>query len=114
MSLARPTRARPVYRLRPATSVDYDGDTVESWDTPTRDRLRGAVVQDVTSTEKDGVVRRLTESERLLLVPGRADLHRDDRVEVGGEVWRVDGDPVTRRSESMGTFTSAQLVRFTA
>jgi hypothetical protein len=114
VSLARPTRARPVYRLRPGTSLDYDGDPVESWDAPARDRLRGAVVQDVTSTEKDGVVRRLTESERRLLVPGRADLHRDDRVEVDGGIWRVDGDPVTRRSESMGTFTSAQLVRFTA
>lgn len=114
MSLARPTRARPVYRLRPGTVTDYDGDTVESWDTPSRDRLRGAVVHDVTSVEKDGVVRRLTESERLLLIPRLTDLHRDDRVEVDGDIWRVDGDPVTRRSESMGTFTSAQLVRFTA
>lgn len=114
MSLARPTRARPVYRLRPGTTRDYDGDLVESWDAPERQRLRGAVVHDVTSSEKDGIVTRLTEGERLLLVPSAADLHRDDRVEVDGEIWRVDGDPVVRRSESMGTFTSAQLVRFTA
>jgi len=114
VSLARPTRARPVYRLRPGMAADYDGDPVESWAAPVRERLRGAVVQDVTSTEKDGVVTRLARAERRLLVPGRPGLTLDDRVEIAGETWRVDGDPVVRRSESMGTFTSAQLVRFTA
>ena len=98
MSLLRPGRPAKAVRLRPRTVLDSDGDPIESWNDPLREPLKRATVDSVTSTEEDGVIRRLIEAERVLFVPYVADLTRFDRVELGTEVWRVAGDPVVRRA----------------
>lgn len=99
-----------VTRLRAGTTLDSDGDPVESWAVPVRALLRGAQVQPVSSTEDDGA-RRLIEGEALLIVPGSPDLKATDRVEVGAEVWRVNGTPVVRRGLASGSYTSVALTR---
>ena len=111
MTLLRPRRPAKAVRLRARTVLDSDGDPVESWDDPLREPLKRATVDSVTSTEEDGVVRRLIEAERLLFLPHAADLTRFDRVELGDEVWRVHGDPVVRTALSSGTYTKAHLTR---
>ena len=103
--------ARPVYRLRAGVTEDSYGDPVESWDTPERVRIPGASVQDVSVVEDNGVSRRINRGERTLYAPGAIDLTKDDRVEVDGEVWQVDGTPEARRGLASGTFTTARLTQ---
>lgn len=101
-----------VVRLRPALVEDSYGDPVESWDFPSRIRLRGADIQAVSSTEQEGTARRLVEDARVLFVPGVPDLTSADRIETeDGEVWRVDGNPVVRRGQALGVYTTATLTR---
>ena len=101
----------PVYRLRPGTVLDSDGDPVESWDAPDRFKLAGAVVQDVSTVEEEGVSKQIVKGERTLFVPRRVDLKADDRIEVEGEQWRVNGDPVTKAGLASGVLTTAALTR---
>jgi hypothetical protein len=100
-------RAPKVYRVRPALVPDSYGDPVESPTASTRSQIVGATVEYVDSEEDGSVVRR----ERVLFVPRAYDLTKDDRVDVGGELWRIDGDPVTFRGRASGTYTSAVLKR---
>jgi hypothetical protein len=104
-------RASRAYRLRATVAADAYGDPVLSWEEPERTPLAKATVQAVTSTETDrptGV--RLTDA-RALFVPGVADLTAADRVEIDGEVWRVDGTPAVLRGLVSGVYTTASLVR---
>ncbi|AYN58490.1 head closure Hc1 [Arthrobacter phage Liebe] len=103
----------PVYRLRAGTTTDSYGDPVESWDAPDRVRLRGASVQDVTVAEGEGVARRVIRREWTLFAPGAVDLTADDRVEYEGDVWRVDGDPATKRGLGSAVYTVCALTRVT-
>lgn len=100
-----------VYRLRAVAAVDSYGDPVESWTTPERVRLTGATVQDVRAEEVEGAVRRTISGEKVLFVPGAADLTENDRVEVSGAVWRVNGPPSVLRGLGSSTFTTANLTR---
>lgn len=109
MLLTAYTRAPAVYRLRPGTTTDSYGDPVESWDAPERVLLRGASVQSVSVVEDEGVERRIIRGQKTLFVPGAVDLTADDRVEVAGEVWKVDGDPVTRAGLASTVYTTAAL-----
>lgn len=99
----------PVYRLRASTGTDSYGDPVEGWDTPDRLRLRGATVQDVSVVEDEGVERRIIRGQKRLYIPGKADVTEDDRVEVDGEVWKVDGTPVFRTGLGSSRYTTAVL-----
>lgn len=101
----------PVYRLRPYERVDSVGDTVRSWDTPKRELIRRAQVQEVTSRDTDGNVVVIDGERRLLIDGPRPDLTATDRVEYDGEVWRIDGKPLTRPGLAMGTHTVAKLIR---
>lgn len=101
----------PVYRLRPAERVDSVGDTVRSWTDPNRVRLKGADVQEVSSREADGTVVRLDGERRLLIDGPRPDLTATDRIEYLGEVWRIDGEPLTKPALAIGTTTVARLIR---
>jgi head-tail adaptor len=102
-----------VYRLRAVAGVDSYGDPVESWTTPERVRLKGATVQDVRTEEVEGSTRTIVRGEKALFVPGAVDLTEDDRIEVSGEVWRVNGPPTVRRGLGSATFTTATLTRTT-
>ena len=101
----------PVYRLRPAERVDSVGDVVRSWAEPDRARIPRAQVQEVSSREADGTVVRLDGERRLLVDGPRPDLDATDRVEYLGEVWRVDGEPITKPGLAMGSHTVAKLIR---
>lgn len=105
------TRAPKVYRIRAARSLDSYGDPVDDWDNPVRERLPRAILQAPSSVEVDGTGKRLVTGERSLYAPYPLDLTAEDRIEVGGEVWRVDGDPIIRQGFAMGVYTTATLVR---
>ena len=113
MILTAPAYAPVVTRLRAGATTDSYGDPVESWDTPERFVLRGASVQDVSVVEEDGVTRRVLRGVRTLYVPGAADLTAEDRVEVSGEVWTVDGKPEVRRGLASSVYTTARLAQTT-
>lgn len=105
------TRGPKVYRLRASQGVDSYGDPVESWDAPERVRLYRAVIQEPTTVEEESPGKRVVSGERALYTPYAADLLSGDRIEVGGEVWRVQGEPKIRRGLAMGVYTSATLAR---
>jgi len=112
--LLKPTRRRdPVYKLTPRTVSDSYGDPVLSWDDADKDELPGATWEDVTSEEDANGNRRLVSNTRQLFVPGRCRITQQDRVEIRGEVWRVDGDPIDREGMAMGVYTVAKLTRKT-
>jgi len=102
----------PIYRLRPGQTTDSYGDPVESWDAPERVRLRNADVQGISSEETDIATREALAMQRRLFVRGKADLREGDRIERKGEIWRVDGKPVVRRTLATGYYTRATLTRF--
>lgn len=95
------------YRLRPGSGTDSYGDPVESWTTPERVLLRGAIVQDAKSEETGAILR----GEKVLLIPGKADLTEADRVEFDGEIWRVNGVPSVKAGLASREFTVASLTR---
>lgn len=103
--------APSVYRLRAGVTEDSYGDPVESWDVPERVRLKGATVQDVNAEEVDGATRRLIRGEKVLFAPGKVDLTENDRIEVSGEVWRVNAPPTIRSGLASTVYTTASLTR---
>jgi hypothetical protein len=105
------TAGPPVYWLLPGIVEDSYGDPVESWDAPERKRLHGAAVQEVTSVEDDDSVRPLLTDERRLFVPGKVPIRPEHRIESDGDVWRVDGKPITRRGLASSVYTTATLRR---
>jgi hypothetical protein len=100
----------PIYRLRPGSRVDSVGDTVTSWDAPTRSVIPRSTFDDGPSS---GGYPRIAGTADLHIV-GRFDLTSADRVEYRGEVWRISGRPVTLRSLASGDLTHAALTRFEA
>ncbi len=101
----------PVYRLRPVESVDSVGDPIRSWDDPEREPLKRATVEEVSSREADGTIVRLDGERRLLIDGPRPDLTATDRIEYLADVWRIDGDPLTKPALAMETLTVAKLIR---
>lgn len=101
----------PIYRLRATAGTDSYGDPVESWTNPTKTRLRGAHVQASQTDEDEGNDRRTIRDEKTLFVPGAADLTENDRIEIDGRVWRVNGLPVVRRGLGSSSYTTATLTR---
>ena len=104
-------RGEKVYRLRAGEALDSYNDPIESWDTPDRLLLRGADVQAPGSTEAESPTGTTTTAERVLFVPGAPDVRENDRIEVGSQVWRVDGIPAVRRGLAMSVYTTANLRR---
>lgn len=107
-------RRNPVYRLRYRVGLDSYGDPTESWDSPDRSPLKGATWSDVEVEEAETASGRIVRKERRLRIPGAADLTEKDRVDLSGEVWRVDGPPLVRRGLALGVETVAVLRRLTA
>lgn len=117
MSLLRPHRSPRVYRVRPGTTTDSDGDSVESWENPDRLRLRNVTLQESSSEDEDGLAqrslgsKRLTRSGRKIFVPYAADIVANDRIEIDGQLWRVDGNPNPRRGLATSVYTTVTLAR---
>jgi len=104
-------RLPPVYRLRAGITEDSYGDPVESWDVPDKVRLKRAVVQFDQSEEDEDTARRVLRTERVLIVPGRADLTAEDRIEYEGEVYKIQGDPAIREGLAQGVYTLAIITQ---
>ncbi|WP_144722238.1 hypothetical protein [Cellulosimicrobium sp. TH-20] len=100
-----------VFRLRPGTRTNGFGDVVEDWSTPERTRLHGAIVQDSNSVELPEGSRVRVVTRKTLFARGAPGLRATDRVEVDGEVFLVDGEPVVRRPRSRPVYTTADLKR---
>lgn len=111
--LLSPVSGPTVTRLRPGSGTDSYGDPVESWDAPARFALKGATVQDVSVIEDEGTVRHIIRGQKTLYIPGAADLTAADRVEIDGEVWRVDGPPKIRAGLASAVYTTAALTLVT-
>jgi len=117
VTLTRPHRSPKVFRLRPGVTLDSDGDPTESWEQPDRLRLPKATVQESSSEDEDGLSqralgsKRLTRSGRKVFLPYRADVVANDRVEIDGQVWRVDGNPNPRAGLSTTVYTTVTLAR---
>lgn len=109
--------AARVIRVRPVTVADSYGESVGLvWDgRADRALVPGARVQERSTSDSPALGtpdRRL--AERVLFAPGVADVEPDDRIEVAGEVWRIDGEVLVKRGISpRSTFTTATLRRVT-
>ena len=111
MILTGYSKPSSIYRLRAGTTLDSDGDPVESWDTPDRLKLVGAEIQDVSTVEEEGVSKRILQGEKVLFVRRLVDVKAEDRIESEGEIWRVNGEPVKRSGLASGSYTKAALTR---
>lgn len=71
--------------------LDSYGDPVDDWADPVLTPIKGAVVQSVSSVETfaDGTARTVT--TRVLRVPGDPGIAENDRVDVDGERFTVEG-----------------------
>lgn len=103
--------AQAVYRLRPTATTDSYGDPVISWTNPSRLPLFGASVGPSASTETESPTADTVRAERVLIAPGAVDITATDRVEVDGQVWRIDGVPDVRSGFVLGVHTTASLRR---
>jgi head-tail adaptor len=105
------SRSIAAYRLRARVAEDSRGEIRRSWTDPERVKIpRVADFQRRGSRELvDANGDRDLADARLYLV-GAFDLEGDDRVEVDGEVWRIDGKPVARRGLGSSTVTSVALM----
>lgn len=82
-----------VTRLRPTTRTDGYGDTVEDWTTPTRLDFADVAWHPSTTSEDAEAGRSAILSGLTIYLPFDADVTADDRFEVDGTVWHVDGTP---------------------
>ncbi|PPG39465.1 hypothetical protein [Pseudoclavibacter sp. RFBA6] len=111
MLLGRPNEGA-VYRQRAGERTDGYGETVaDDWTNPVEKRLRGASLQTRARSEDDDALGAALSTDRVLHVPGRADLAESDRIRVGTKIYRVDGEVVHYKSLAGQSFTSAAIVR---
>lgn len=101
-------RPQVVFRVRPGVKLDSYGEPVEDWTNAERTRMAAIYVQSGSSAEDPD---KLLAGQRKLFVRGAVDLKAEDRIEIDGELWRVEGDARVRHGLAMGTFTAATLSR---
>ncbi|GAA2230224.1 head-tail adaptor protein [Herbiconiux moechotypicola] len=105
-------RKRPaVYRLRPGTVTDSYGDPVESWTSPVRAAIPFADFSTRDADEDETSTGSSTSETATLTIRGVFDLTEEDRVEVDGLVWRVDGPPSRPTGFIVKATTVASLTR---
>ena len=82
-----------ITRLRPSTTTER-GSTVYDWSAPDRLVIDGCSVQPAsTSLSQDGRVQGITDG-LTVYAPEDADLQAGDRIEYGGNVYTINGDPL--------------------
>lgn len=106
-------RGPAIYRLTPYTTTDSYGDTIETWETPKKTRLLGASAQPVTEVEADGVTKHILKDVKDLFYRSNYKVSASDRILIGTEQWRVEGNPEVRQPLSTGGYGVARLVRVT-
>lgn len=81
-----------ITRLRPGTRI-LRGSEVPDWSNPDSLDISGCTVQPSnTSLSQDGRVQGITEG-CTVYVPPDADVQAGDRIQYGGNVYTIDGDP---------------------
>lgn len=113
--LRRNSRGPHPVRVRAGQALDSLGDPVESWAEADVAKLPlpGATIEHVEVEETERTGSRRIRREVVLFAFGAPDVRAADRVEHFGDVWRVDGDPVTRTGLASSVYTRATLTRVT-
>lgn len=78
-------------RVRAALVEGYGGRQVRDWAQATRESFAGAIQP--ASAKEDNAGRQITTTTKRLHAYPEAALLSTDRVEYGGTVYEVDGDP---------------------
>ena len=82
-----------IVRLRPGTKTER-GSTVYDWSSPGRLTIDGCSVQPAgTSLSQDGRVLGVMDG-LTVYAPADADVKAGDRIEYGGNVYTINGDPL--------------------
>ena len=82
-----------IVRIRPGTKTER-GSTVYDWDNASRLEITGCSVQPAgTSLSQDGRVQGIMDGLTVYLDEG-ADVKAGDRIEYGGNVYTINGDPL--------------------
>lgn len=96
-----------VTRLR-ATTITQRGSEIPDWSNPDRLAIPGCSMQPAgTSLTQDGRVQGTTDGYTCYLPPG-ADVLAGDRIEYGGNVYTINGEPRTWQSPT-GRVSTTQL-----
>ncbi len=96
-----------VTRLR-ATTITQRGSVIPDWSNPDRLAIPGCSMQPAgTSLTQDGRVQGTTDGYTCFLPPG-ADVLAGDRIEYGGNVYTINGEPRTWHSPT-GRVSNTQL-----
>lgn len=77
--------------VRASLATGYGNSRTYGWDAATRTTVLGCV-QPSASSERTGARDRVDTSYRVFL-PGTVDVEATDRIEWGGGVFEVDGEP---------------------
>lgn len=101
-----------VTRLR-ATVITQRGSEIPDWTNPDRLTIPGCSMQPAgTSLTQDGRVQGTTDGYTCYLPPG-ADVIAGDRIEYGGNVYTINGEPrVWKSPTGMVSNTQLQLERW--
>lgn len=96
-----------VTRLR-ATIITQRGSEIPDWSNPDRLTITGCSMQPAgTSLTQDGRVQGTTDGYTCYLPPG-ADVLAGDRIEYGGNVYTINGEPRAWQSPT-GRVSNMQL-----
>ncbi len=82
-----------IKRLRPSTTTSR-GSTIYDWSKPDELDIPGCSVQPAsTSLTQDGRVQGISDG-LTVYAPADADVKAGDRIEYGGNVYTINGDPL--------------------
>ena len=82
-----------ITRLRPGTKTER-GSEVPDWSSPSSLVIDGCSVQPAsTSLAQDGRVQGISDG-LTVYAPADADIQTGDRIEYGGNVYTINGDPL--------------------
>ena len=96
-----------VTRLRP-TIITQRGSEIPDWEDPDRLEIQGCSMQPAgTSLTQDGRVQGTSDGYTCFLPPG-ADVQAGDRIEFGGVVYTINGEPRVWQSPT-GRVSNTQL-----
>lgn len=82
-----------ITRLRPASTVDAHGNTIQNWASVTRLDLPGAISWPIVTREAITPGREAIVDTWMVAVPPGVGIDRHDRIEIDGQVWQIDGWP---------------------
>lgn len=100
-----------ITRLRPGKKVER-GSTIFDWNDPDRLDIAGCSVQPAsTGLSQDGRVLGVTDG-LTVYAPEDADVQAGDRIEFGGAVYEINGDPLVWPGAGRLAHIQLNLVRW--